>query len=111
MRAWTCVQRGGRLASFIHSFTTYRVGDWLAVAGRGPAGTLCSRLMGMGIEGGKSSVLYRDSRVEARRMEAVGRRAQREAALHRSGRGPRCHDGVSLLQTTGGRRSIEALCS
>lgn len=78
-------------------FTTYRVGDWLAVAGRGPAGTLCSRLMGMEIEGGKSSVLYRDSRVEARRMEAeaVGRATGAVgAALHRSGRGPRCHDGV-----------------
>lgn len=92
-------------------FTTYRVGDWLAVAGRGPAGTLCSRLMGMEIEGGKSSVLRRDSRVGARRMERrrSGRRAARK--LHRSGRGPRCHDGVEVLQRTGRRWSIEALCS
>lgn len=74
----------------IHTGFTYRVGEeWLPVAGRGPAGTLCSRLMGMEIEGGKSSVPYRDRRVETRRGEwrRSGRRSQRGAGCTEVGGG------------------------
>lgn len=83
-----------------------RVGEeWLPVAGRGPAGTLCSRLMGM------ETVSRQTSRGEA---NGGGRGELLHTALGRTG----LHRAVSgghaatmefpLLQTTGGRRSIEA---
>lgn len=102
---------------YCRGWLTYRVGDWLPVAGRGPAGTLCSRLMGMEMGGWDAC---RDSQVGSSRRRGEARRIEwRRSGKRRSnccccstqvGGGHAATMEFECFKRQVGGRSIEALC-